>query len=127
MIKNALLLLSAYVLALVILPVGFTAGLLVSLLKWRLSAYLFSVALTIDQSGNVICQHLFNALLITRHGYRFGNEDEVISSVIGKNQQRNTLTLLGKALAAMLNAIDPGHTQKSIEQAKKRMAAGISK
>ena len=45
----------------------------------------------------------------------FGNPDETISSVLGKNQRDNTLTLLGKLIVWVLNMVDENHSEKAIE------------
>ena len=56
-----------------------------------------------------------NDLLIKKNGYLFGNGLETISSALGKNQQRNTLTKFGKLIASTLNKIDKDHCIKSID------------
>ncbi len=76
---------------------------------------MFKIALGIDQLGNVVCARLFNFFLITKEGYQFGNEDETISSVLGKNKKQNTLRFLGKLLDLILDQIDRNHSIKSIE------------
>ena len=102
-------------------PVGLLIGLLYNLFKRSLAGigeYCMKMAISIDQLGNVVMRHLFNGLLITRESKnKFGDPDETISSVIGKNANVNpvTLSMLGKALNAFLNLIDPGHTFDSIE------------
>ncbi len=85
--------------------------------RWKdLNAYFFDIAVSIDQLGNVVMRDLFNRLLITKQSpYLFGNEDEVISSVLGKNQQLGTLKFLGKLVVGLLDVIDPNHSINSIE------------
>ena len=51
---------------------------------------------------------------------RFGNFEETISSVLGKNQLKGTLTRTGKALVWVLDKIDKNHCKKSIKKIKKR-------
>ncbi len=77
--------------------------------------YFLIIAISIDQMGNVIMQELFNDILIKKAGCQFGNEDETISSVLGKNQQSETLTLIGRALNRALNWLDKGHSMKAIQ------------
>lgn len=77
---------------------------------------MYKIALGIDQLGNVICARLFNFFLIDINGHRFGNEDETISSVLGKNKKTNTLTLFGIVLDMVLERIDKNHNIKSIEE-----------
>jgi hypothetical protein len=59
---------------------------------------------------------LFNRYLITKDGYKFGNPDETISSVIGKNERLQTLTSSGRLLNSILNRIEKNHAKKSIEE-----------
>ena len=74
------------------------------------------VAISIDNTGNVIMQHLLNDLLLMMRlaTYYYGNKKKTISSVIGKNSLTNTLSPLGKALNAFLNWIDKDHSFNSI-------------
>jgi hypothetical protein len=121
------------VLAIVALALGcvlIPLGLLYGLWYWlRLDAWagrqslgrayfgsaLFELARGIDQMGNGVCFLLFNATLIkSEHPAPFGNIDETISSVLGRNARLNNLTNLGTALAWILERIDPGHLEKSI-------------
>jgi hypothetical protein len=67
--------------------------------------------------GNVVCQHLFNYCLVKKESrYKFGNVDETISSVLGKNKLEKTLTILGIYLLSLLEFIDSNHGVKSIEE-----------
>ena len=80
------------------------------------NGYFYRFALAIDQMGNVAMQDLFNDIFILKNGYKFGNLDETISSVLGKNERTKTLTDLGRALVRILNFIDPNHALNSIEE-----------
>jgi 8-oxo-dGTP diphosphatase len=102
----------AIVLAIVLFPVGF----MFSMFYPKRGKYLYRIALGIDQLGNVVCARLFNFFLIDADGYQFGNEDETISSVIGKNKQANTLTMFGIALDMFLELIDKNHSEDAIEE-----------
>ena len=84
----------------------------------NISQYLKEVAYGIDQLGNVVCADLLNLTLIKykKGGYKFGNPDETISSVLGKNYKLGTLTLVGKILDNILNLIDKNHSVNSIEE-----------
>lgn len=62
---------------------------------WFLTATLHSLALWLDQIGNAVCRDLFNRLLIEEDWYKFGKVQETISSVLGKNQMLDTLSLCG--------------------------------
>ena len=52
--------------------------------------------------GNKNFRTLFNTTLITKQGYQFGQKNETISSVLGKNYLTNTLTTTGKLLVKIL-------------------------
>ena len=82
----------------------------------KVSTYFRACAISIDQLGNVFCAELFNDLLIKDDSNPFGDEDETISSVLGKNQLKNNLTKLGQLLNSLLNLIDNNHSINSIEQ-----------
>lgn len=90
-------------------------GVVMSLFSHTGNKYFRDIALSLDQLGNVLCQHLFNLTLIKRGGYRFGNVDETISSVVGKNYIAGTLTKTGMVLASVLNRVDKNHVVKSID------------
>ena len=81
-----------------------------------LQRYFLLIAVSIDQMANVVCSGLFNTTLKTKQGHPFGNEDETISSVLGKNKLKGTLTKTGKALDHLLGKIDTNHSIKSIEK-----------
>jgi 8-oxo-dGTP diphosphatase len=106
-----LALILAIVLAIVLFPIGF----MFSMFYPKRGKYLYKIALGIDQLGNVVCARLFNFFLIDIDGHKFGNEDETISSVVGKNKKTNTLTLFGMALDLLLEVIEKNHSVKSIE------------
>lgn len=102
----------AILLSIVLFPIGF----LFSMFYPKRGRYMFKIALGIDQLGNVVCARLFNFFLITQEGYQFGNEDETISSVLGKNRKTNTLTLFGMMLDWLLDIIEKDHSIRSIEE-----------
>lgn len=77
--------------------------------------YFLKMAVSVDQLGNVIMQHLFNLLWINKAGYKFGNSDETISSALGKNKQLGTLSGFGRLIDKILDSIDPNHTLNSID------------
>jgi hypothetical protein len=58
---------------------------------------------------------LFNDILIHKKtGYHFGLDGETISSALGKNVERGTLTIAGQALNWLLNKIQKNHAILSI-------------
>lgn len=76
--------------------------------------YFKSSAVNLDKFGNREFRTLFNKVLINDEGHRFGNIDETISSVLGKNQLTGTLTKCGLALVWILDKIENDHSLKSI-------------
>ena len=115
--RGFILLIIALLLSVVLLPVGLAFQLIVTSSR-SLNSYLFTIAKSIDQLGNVICAEFFNYILIKKNGYKFGNEDVTISHVLGMNKKFNNLTFTGKALSWLLNAIDKNHVEKAIEYGK---------
>jgi 8-oxo-dGTP diphosphatase len=115
--RGFILLLIALILSVVLLPVGFAFQLIVTSSK-SLNSYLFTIAKSIDQLGNVICAEFFNYILIKKNGYNFGNEDVTISHVLGINKRFNNLTYIGKVLSWLLNTIEKDHLEKAIEYGK---------
>lgn len=81
----------------------------------RLGDYFLKIALSVDTLGNVMMQHMLNHLFITKEGYKFGNRKETISSAIGRNVQRGTLSPAGKLLNKILDYVDDGHSLNSID------------
>ena len=82
--------------------------------RWH--QYFLKMAISIDQLGNVVLQDLFNDILITtKSQHSFGDEDETLSSVLGKNKATQSLTKFGTLLANFLDWIDPNHVLNSIE------------
>jgi hypothetical protein len=127
--KNFLLFCIAIVLLVFTTPIGFIYALLRQLFFGKLktlSVYFLEVAISIDNTGNVMMQYLLNDLLLIKRQvtYYFGNKKETISSVIGKNSLTNTLSPLGKALNAFLNWIDKDHSFNSIIYDVRLWAAG---
>ena len=119
LLKSFLLFCIAIVLLIFTTPIGFFYALLRQLFLGKLkslSVYFLEVAISIDNTGNVMMQYLLNDLLLIKRQetYYFGNKKETISSVIGKNSLTNTLSPLGKALNAFLNWIDKDHSLNSI-------------
>ena len=119
LLMNFLLFCIAIVLLIFTTPIGFFYALLRQSFFGKLktlSVYFLEVAISIDNTGNVMMQHLLNDFLLIKQKdtYYFGNKKETISSVIGKNSLTNTLSALGKALNAFLNWIDKDHSFNSI-------------
>ncbi len=125
--KSFLLFCIAILLLICTTPIGFFYALLRQIFFGKLktlSVYFLEVAISIDNTGNVMMQYLLNDLLLIKRPatYYFGNKKETISSVIGKNSLTNTLSTLGKALNTFLNWIDKDHSFNSIMYDVRRWA-----
>ncbi len=64
--------------------------------------YFRSTAKNLDVFGNREFRAFWNAVLIKPDGYKFGKEGETLSSALGKNIQKGTLTKTGKVLVFIL-------------------------
>jgi len=74
--------------------------------------WLWNVLIWIDQGANVVFAPMLNLAL--RPAARFGDPDETLSSVFGKNVR--TGACVGcRVMCWFLNRIDPEHCNKSIE------------
>lgn len=82
--------------------------------KRMITVWARRTARSIDVFANVHGSELFNDVLIKPGGYKFGNKQETISSVLGKNQKLYTLTKVGNWLRILLDWIEPGHCLFSI-------------
>lgn len=80
------------------------------------SGYFKSSAVNLDKFGNREFRTLFNKVFITDKGCRFGNIEETISSVLGRNELKGTLSKTGKVLVWILDNIDKDHCFKSINK-----------
>lgn len=75
---------------------------LINFLLVRDKGYFRDSAITLDKLANREFRTLWNKTLITWDGYDFGNINETISSALGKNIQKKTLTKTGKVLVFIL-------------------------
>lgn len=114
-----ILLIIAKALSWVLFPFGWLYSLITLRLKWsRLNEYALSIALSLDQLGNVVLSNLMNDVLIQKGGYKFGNPDDTISAVLGFNKKIGMLKYGGKLLASLLNKLDANHVEKASEKIK---------
>lgn len=113
---NLLLIIIATVLYTVLYPINFVyVNFIKEPFKWkRLTGFFRSDAVNIDRFGNYSFRGLLNATLRKPWGYEFGNFNETISSVLGKNERDGTLSRAGKLLVWVLGMIDKDHCRKSI-------------
>lgn len=106
----------AYLLLLILAPIGVVYSLFRLWFKanfrlwWkRLNEYFTAIAIMIDILGNVLAQDLFDDILIKKEGYKFGNNKETISKVLGMNEIKGTLKPVGQWLVNVLNRIEENH------------------
>ena len=85
-------------------------------LNVRKKGYFLDTAINIDRFGNREFRFSLNKYLITENSpFQFGNINETISSVLGKNQMFGHLTKFGKVICKILDTIDKNHCEKSIQ------------
>lgn len=81
----------------------------------RSKGYFKDSAINIDKFANREFRTGLNKTLIKSNSpFLFGDINETISSVLGKNEQFNFLTKFGKVICFILDAIDKNHCEKSI-------------
>jgi len=89
-----------------------------SLINWLFvkdkAGYFKSSAVNLDKFGNREFRTLFNKILINSKGYKFGDINETISSVLGNNQLACTHSRCGRILVWILDKIENDHALKSI-------------
>lgn len=115
---GVLLFLISIVLLTVTGPIGFIYGFFRTLFRngfKGIGEYLLKIAISVDQLGNVMMQHLLNSLWVKKGRYNFGNRDETISSALGRNKKLGTLTGFGNWIDKLLDIIDPEHSLNSID------------
>mgnify|MGYP003659897174 CR=1 FL=1 len=115
---GVLLFIVSIILFLLTVPFGFIYAFFYKLFTKGIKGigeYSLKIAISIDQLGNVLMQHLLNLVWIKPNGYKFGNRDETISSALGRNKQLNTLTKFGLVIDWILDHIDPNHSLNSID------------
>lgn len=110
--KNFLLIFVAIILLVVLSPIGLVYAIAKAP---NLSLYWRGIAESIDQLGNHVMQHAFNKWLIKDYAYRFGDIDETVSSVLGRNKALDRLTKTGIFLDNILERLDPNHSLDAIE------------
>ena len=121
LLLNTLLLIVAIVLISTIGVIGFFVELFfTAILLWhkQASKHIRTVAVSLDQTGNAMAWLLLTLLFVGRNAreyVEFWNEDETVSSVIGKNKRMGSLSAIWKCLDLVLEYLDPWHSENSIE------------
>jgi hypothetical protein len=126
LIKNLLLFIIALILFSIITPFGLLYKVILVFIDVRkiitaitrmLGKFFGSVAYGIDLIGNALNEDLFNTLLLKSDRTEpFGDIEETISSVLGKNKIKNNLTWLGRTISKFLNWVDDNHVIKYIKR-----------
>ena len=111
-----LLFIVASILKWILSPLLWLFGVITSIIKKEHKKYFKDLAIAKDQYGNTVGKYAFNLLLITKEGYSFGNIDETISSCIGKNKIKGTLSRFGRVLDYILNSLDKDHSIRAIDK-----------
>lgn len=78
--------------------------------------YFKSTGINIDKFANREFRSMWNFILIKENGYQFGNQNETLSSALGKNERDKTLTNFGKVLVWILDKIEKNHCINSIKE-----------
>lgn len=81
-----------------------------------LSDKTYKSATLISQLGNVWMKELLNDVCITPEGTPYGDEDDSISDITGRNLRDKKLTKTGIGLAKFLNILGKDHALKSIDE-----------
>ena len=115
---NFILVILAKLLYLVVEPINFIYVIIIKKkFSWkRLNGYFRNEALAIDRFGNSQYRSLFNTWFVKEKGYKHGNINETISSVLGKNQRDETLTKFGMLITKILDRMDENHCKESINE-----------
>ena len=114
---SLVLLITAIVLLYVLLPLVCFYMLIKYMINQNTRAFVVwacKTARSIDVFFNVIGADIMIDTLIKKGGYKFGNQKETISSVIGKNDRMGTLTRAGKFLRWLLDRIEEEHCKDAI-------------
>lgn len=96
-------------------PVGVLLCLAIRIVRGlKLSDLLLNVAYIDDVLINVSWGDVFNLIFRKmKRGYPYGNPNDSISRVLGKNKQLFTLTQFEEWVAKQLNKIDRDHVEKA--------------
>jgi len=120
--NNLILAIVATILSFIIIPLALLYALFYT---WKsrsnilvfLEDILLKYAIGLDQIGNATCYIFLNSVFIKDDTiHPFGDIDETISSVIGKNKLKNNLTITGVFLDKILDlTLGEEHSINSIE------------
>lgn len=84
---------------------------------WKtLSDKTYKSATLISQLGNVWMKEILNDVCITSEGTPYGDEDDSISDITGRNLRDKKLTKTGIGLAKFLDILGENHVLESIDE-----------
>ena len=78
-------------------------------------SYMSKMALALDQFGNVSCSTLLQITLSKKGGFKFGDEDDTVSYILGRLKYQKKLTIFGKLMVLILHLIERNHVELAIE------------
>lgn len=120
LINSIILFVVAVILSFILFPLSFVVTMVVRFDKYFLSDFFYSLALGIDKVGNVVLQVPLNAFAVkSNHAtpiYYFGNINDTISYALAMNWKRDNLSNVGWMLVDLLEWLDAGHMDKSLNR-----------
>lgn len=121
LIKNIILFFVAIILLLTLGAFGMVYTIISSIYNFKnlsvlkyWSNIVYTINVGIDKIGNVLLGDFMNKFAVKNPVYKFGNINDTISKALAKNL--NHLTSLGKFIVDVLEWIDPGHMEKSLNE-----------
>jgi len=81
-----------------------------------LSEKIYKSATLFSHLGNVWMKELLNDVCVVSGGHQYGNEDDSISDITGRNLRDEKLTKTGIGLAKFLNILGTDHALESIDE-----------
>lgn len=84
---------------------------------FNLNDHFRRMAISIDKFGNIACGTQLRLMFIKRKStnvHQFGDGTETVSYVLAINEKRENLSFTGKLMVDILEALDSGHMEKSI-------------
>ena len=82
-----------------------------------LNEKLYRSAISEDQYGNIWLKEILNDLCVKAGGHHYGDEDDTVSDITGRNERDGTLTTTGKWFTRALSAVlGKNHAIQSIDE-----------
>ena len=78
---------------------------------------LYKSAISVDQYANIWLGDILNDTCVLKGGHKYGDEDDTISDITGRNERDNTLTAFGLLFTKFLSLIlGKNHSLESIDE-----------